>query len=61
MALFGRKKKSLNEPIGYLVFDTSLPNSAPYLALNQTSDLDTIAESDFVTLKVIRTNAGSQK
>lgn len=60
MGLFKRKKK-YNGPIGYLVFDVSDLGAAPYLALDQASDLDAISEADFVTLKVIRTNAGSQK
>lgn len=59
MGLFKRKKKA--GTIGYLVFDMSDPGAAPYLALDMASDLDEIAESDYVTLKVIRTNAGSQK
>ena len=61
MGLFKRKKKGYNGPIGYLVFDTSMPGTAPYLALDQVGDLESIAEADFVTLKVIRTNGGSQK
>lgn len=61
MGLLRRKKKSSDGPIGYLVFDQSLPGTAPYLALDQASDLDMIAEAKYVTLKVIRTNTGSQK
>lgn len=61
MGLFRRKRKSSDGPIGYLVFDMSLPGTAPYLALDRTSDLDTIAEADYVTLRVIRTKSPSQK
>lgn len=57
MRLFKKKRSS----IGYLVFDTSIPGEAPYLAVDQASDLDVIAESDYVTLKVVRTKGGSLK
>lgn len=54
------KKRSSSGPIGYLVFDMSSPD-APYLALNRTSDLEAIADAEYVTLKVIRTKTDSQK
>lgn len=55
MSLFRRKKKSADGPIGYLVFDTSMPDT-PYLALDRAADLDVMCEMEYVTLKVIRTN-----
>lgn len=61
MGLFRRKRPSFNGPIGYLVFDQSFPGTAPYLALDAVSDLDAIAEADYVTLKVVRTKTSSQK
>ena len=57
MRLFKKKRSS----IGYLVFDASIPGEAPYLAVDRASDLDVIAESDYVTLKVVRTKGGSLK
>ena len=60
MSIFNRKKK-LTGPIGYLVFDTSIPNCAPYLALDNADDMDVIRDAKYVTLKVIRTKTGSQK
>lgn len=58
MSLFRRKKQS-NGHIGYLVFDTSMPDT-PYLALDQAADLDAMRNMNFVTLKVIRADT-SQK
>ena len=60
MGLFKKKKKA-SGPIGYLVFDITDPSAAPYLALDAASDLDEIAQADYVTLKVIRASAASQK
>lgn len=56
-----KRKKTYSGPLGYLVFDVSEPGTAPYLAVDTAEDLDKIAECDYVTLKVVRTNSDSQK
>ena len=46
------KRKSADPPVGDLVFDVSISDQIPYLALRSTSDLDAIRKKRYVRLRV---------
>jgi hypothetical protein len=58
---FMRKRKSADPPVGLLVFDDAVSRELPYLALEQSSDLDVIRSKKYVTLKVCSVDDYSQK
>lgn len=54
------RRKSADPPVGDLVFDVSVSDQIPYLALKSTSDLDAIRNKRYVRLRVYSVN-DSQK